>query len=163
MMEIRNVWVFGLLSNPITVMCMYFYIYTIYTQIYIFTCSKWNFQYVPFLALFWQEKHTHTQPAVFQWILPEAIGDQLQIVAPVSYLFLGLQMSPKDGDVFLQVKGSHLGESKPRGDEWNGRNGKHLFIAGRTFFPSFFLPEIFLLWSFTSYFCFFNPVGNWLA
>ena len=85
-------------------------------------------------------------------------------MAPVSYLFLGLQMSPKDGDVFLEVKGSHLGESKPRGDEWNGRNGKHLFIAGRTIFPSFFLPEIFLLWSFTSYFCFLTQSETgWLS
>ena len=45
--------------------------------------------------------------------------------------------------------------------EWKKR--KHLFIAGRTFFPSFFLPEIFLLWSFISYFVFSSPVGNWLA
>ena len=40
-------------------------------------------------------RKTHTHTAVFQSILPEAIGDQLQIVAPVSYLFLGLPESPQ--------------------------------------------------------------------
>lgn len=148
MMEIGNVWVFGLLSNPITMMCIYLLIYTqyIHTYIYIFLRAQNEISNL-FLSCFVLARTTHTQQFFNKFCL-RPLETNFRLWRPCRICFLGSRRVPKNGD------------SKPRGDEWNGRNGKHLFIAGRTFFPSFFLPSsmelYFLFW-------FFYPVGNWLA
>ena len=146
---------FGLLSNPITMMCIYFFIYTqyihnIYTCIYIFLLAQNEISNLFLFLLCFGKKNTHKQQFFNQFCL-RPLETNFRLWRPCRICFLGSRRVPKNGD-------SKLGD-----DEWNGRNGKHLFIAGRTFFPSFFLPEIFLLWSFISYFVFFSPVGNWLA
>ena len=134
--------------------CVYIYlniqnIYTIYTYIFLRAQNEISNM---FLSCFVLARKTHTQQFFNKFCL-RPLETNFRLWRPCRICFLGSRRVPKDGD------------SKLRGDEWNGRNGKHLFIAGRTFFPSFFLPEIFLLWSFISYFCFFltQSETGWLS
>lgn len=153
MMEIGNVWVFGLLSNPITMMCIYIYLYIHNIYTYIFLRAQNEISNMFLFSLCFGKKNTHTQQFFNQFCL-RPLETNFRLWRPCRICFLGSRRVPKNGDVFLEVKTQRWRM------EWKKR--KTPVYSWQDIF-SILLPPgnissmelYFLVW-------FFKPVGNWL-